>query len=59
MDSTSLNNFGREPCKDHSCKVSLKLAKWFQRRSRLKKMLTDDNGPLGILIALADAAIKL
>jgi len=35
-----LNNFGRETPMDHSCEVCLKSIKWFQKRSRLKKLLT-------------------
>jgi len=36
----SFNNFGRASCKEHPCKVTTNLAKWFKRRSCLKKLLT-------------------
>ena len=49
-----LNNFVREPPRDHSCEVWTKSNEWFQRRCCLKKLLTHgrtdrrwttDNGP--------------
>jgi hypothetical protein len=39
MDDTDRHNFEREPPKDHSDKVWLKLAKWFLTRRFLKDFL--------------------
>ena len=38
------HNFGRGPPKEHSNKVSLKLAERFQRRRSKYEMLTDNGG---------------
>ena len=37
-----LNNFGREPPRDHTCKVWSKSNEWFQRRICLSKKFTHD-----------------
>jgi hypothetical protein len=41
MEFNFLKTFIRVSCKEHPCKVSTNLAKWFRRRSCLKKLLTD------------------
>jgi len=40
VEFNSLNKFVRDSWKEHLCKVSTNLAKWFWRRSCLKTLLT-------------------
>ena len=49
-----LNNFGRGPSRDYSCKVWSKSNEWFQRRRCLSKKslgMTDDDGQRPVTIA--------
>ena len=41
MDRNHLNNFEREPTKNHSCEVCSKANRWFKMKCRLKTLLTD------------------
>ena len=57
MESNSVNNFRRQPPKEHSCQVWSKLAQRFGRRRCLKKLLTTHDGHLTTLKAPLEHAV--